>query len=384
MRQYDFDPVICRENTCSIKNDVRDCSDMLCMWVADMDFAVAEPISDAIKTRACHPIYGYSYIPDTLFQSVSAWYLKRQGILYDPTLILPYYSVVSAISLTLLALTKEGDGVTIMAPTYMNFPPAVEGVKRVIHYCPLINNNGIYEVDFVQFEACLAKSKVFLHCSPHNPSGRVWTLSEQVRMAELCEKHHVLVISDEIHSDLIMPGYKHIPFLIAYPKAKEFTVTMLSATKTFNLAHNGMAFIMPITNQRHHQIKSLMDSMHLGSMNIFATTAVNAAYEAGEEWLDQVLAYIYKNYLHIKNTVETHYPKIKILPLEGTYLMWFDCRKLGIPVTELFEKAGHILGEDGILFGPHGKGYYRLNIATSRIIIDEMLHRLDKAYHTHF
>jgi len=127
-----------------------------------------------------------------------------------------------------------------------------------------------------------------------------------------------------------------------------------------------------------------MDSMHLGSMNIFATTAVNAAYEDGEDWLDQVLAYIHKNYLYIKNTIETHYPKIKILPLEGTYLMWFDCRELGVPVTEFFEKSGHILGEDGIMFGPHGQGYYRLNIATSRIIIDEMLKRLNHAYHSHF
>jgi cysteine-S-conjugate beta-lyase len=380
MIKYDLDAVICRENTCSIKNDYRDCAEMLCMWVADMDFAVATPIVDAIHKRANHPIFGYSYIPDQLFTAVSSWYEKRQGYRYDPKRILTYYSVVSAISLVLLSLTDEGDAVTVMAPNYMNFPPAVSGVKRTLLYSTLINQNNHYEIDYADLEVCLSQSKVFLHCSPHNPTGRVWSLEEQLRIAELCEKYHVLVISDEIHSDLIMPGRRHIPFNAVSPKTKDYTVTLLSATKTFNLAHNGVAFIMPGTLKQYELIKQTMDCLHLGAMNIFATTAVQTAYQEGEEWLDQVIPYVHDNYLHVKKFIEEKTPEITVMPMEGTYLMWLDCRKLAVSVVELFEKHGKILGEDGILFGPKGAKYYRLNIATSRIIIDQMLKRLEKAY----
>jgi cystathionine beta-lyase len=380
MTKYDLDAIICRENTCSIKNDYRDCEEMLCMWVADMDFAVAEPIVEAIKKRANHPIFGYSYIPDRLYKAVSSWYDRRQGYCYDPKQILTYYSVVSAISLVLISLTQEEDVVTIMAPTYMNFPPAVNGVNRKIIYSPLINRDNHYEIDFENLEDCLSKSKVFLHCSPHNPAGRVWTEEEQCKIASLCLKYKVLVISDEIHSDLIMPTHKHIPFITVCENAKDFTITLLSATKTFNLAHNGVAFIMP-GNQEHYQtIKKNMDKFHLGSMNIFATTAVLAAYESGEEWLEQVILYVENNYKIAKNFIEEKLSKIKVLPLEGTYLMWLDCRNLGMSVTDFFEKNAKILGEDGILFGQYGAGYYRINIATSRLIIDKMLSRMEKTY----
>jgi len=384
MGKYDLDKVICRENTCSVKNDYRNCEDMICMWVADMDFAVAPPIVEAIKKRADHPIFGYSYIPDRLFKAVSNWYEKRQGVYYDPKKMLTYYSVVSAISLVLLSLTEEGDTVTMMAPTYMNFPPAVNGVKRNIIYNYLIDKDQHFEIDYDDLDRCLSQSKVFLHCSPHNPTGRVWTLEEQRKIAELCEKNHVLVISDEIHSDLIMPGFKHIPFFQVSPKTKDYTVTMISATKTFNLANNGVAFIIPGNELMHESIKKRMECLHLGAMNIFATTAVLAAYESGEDWLDEVIPYVEDNYQMIKNFIDEKIPKIKVTQMEGTYLMWLDCRNLGIPVVDFFETTAKVLGEDGILFGPAGQNYYRLNLASSKLVIEKVLMRLEKAYHQLF
>lgn len=380
MEKFDLDQVICRENTCSVKNDYRNCDEMICMWVADMDFAVAPAIQEAIKKRAEHPIFGYSYVPDRLFNAVSNWYFKRQGIVYNPQKMITYCSVVSAISLTLLTLTNEGDTVTTFAPTYMNFPSAVKSVKRNIIYSNLIDTGEGFSIDYDDLDRCLSQSKVFLHCSPHNPTGRVWTLEEQRKIAELCEKNHVLVISDEIHSDLIMPGYKHIPFMEINPQSKDYTVTMISATKTFNLANNGVAFIVPGNELMFSKIKQYQESLHLNSMNIFASTAVLAAYESGEEWLDEVVNYVDSNYQLIKSFIETKLPRIKVNELQGTYLMWLDCRNLGQPVVDFFESTAKVLGEDGILFGPAGQGYYRLNIASPRLIINEMLSRIESAY----
>ena len=384
MSKFDLNQIICRENTCSIKNDYKNCQEMICMWVADMDFAVAPPIVEAIKKRADHPIFGYSYIPDRLFNAVSNWYHRRQGVYYNPKRMLTYYSVVSAISLVLLSLTEEGDTVTMMAPTYMNFPPAVNGVKRNIIYNRLIDKDNHFEIDYDDLDRCLSQSKVFLHCSPHNPTGRVWTLEEQRKIADLCEKHHVLVISDEIHSDLIMPGFQHIPFFNVKDHVKDYTVTLISATKTFNLANNGVAFIIPGNENMYEIIKKRMDCLHLGAMNIFATTAVLAAYESGEEWLDEVIPYVENNYEMIKNFIEEKMPKIKVTLMEGTYLMWLDCHNLGMPVVDFFETTAKVLGEDGILFGEAGKYYYRLNIASSRLVIEKVLIRLEKAYQSLF
>lgn len=380
MGKFNLDQVICRENTCSVKNDYRNCNEMICMWVADMDFAVAPAIQEAIKKRAEHPIFGYSYVPDRLFSAVSNWYMKRQGIFYDPKKMITYCSVVSAISLTLLALTNEGDTVTTFAPTYMNFPSAVTSVKRNIIYSKLINTENGFIIDFDDLDQCLAKSKVYLHCSPHNPTGRVWTMEEQKNIAELCEKHHVLVISDEIHSDLIMPGFKHIPFMEVNADARNYTVTMISATKTFNIANNGVAFIIPGNDSMYALIKDYQESLHLNSMNIFASTAVLAAFESGEEWLEEVIDYVQSNYLLIKKFIESNLPKIKVAELQGTYLMWLDCRELGQPVVDFFEATAKILGEDGILFGQAGQGYYRLNIASPKSIINEVLKRIENAY----
>jgi cystathionine beta-lyase len=267
-----------------------------------------------------------------------------------------------------------------MSPVYMCFWSSIRETKRNVAVSPLVNDNGTYLIDFASLEECLKKSKILLLCSPHNPSGRVWTAVELKRINSLAKKYHVLVLSDEIHSDLVMPGFNHIPFISLDQETASYTITLLSATKTFNIAQSGMSFITTANQEYLKRIREAMTSFHLGSQNVFATVMVDAAYRYGATWLDQVIPYVYENYQLIKQTLETKMPKIKILPLEGTYLAWLDCREMQKTVVDLFEKEAHILGEDGVLFGAEGAGYYRINIATPRKTIEKMLHRLEKAY----
>jgi len=380
MTHYDFDRPIDRHGTCSIKTDFVPEKDALPLWIADMDFPVADEIVAAIKRRADHPIYGYGYLPGSLFEAFAAWHLARHGVTYDPTKAIPYYSVVSAIRLVLSALTEPGDAVTIMTPAYMNFKPSVEEIGRRLVTSPLIVEDGRYRIDFDDLDGCLARSKVLLACSPHNPVGRVWTKDELVRILALCEKHGAILLSDEIHSDLILPGSVHTPALTLGGKAKDRAVVMLSATKTFNLAQAGMAFMYTEKPIYEAKIRKFMEGLHLGAMNCFAAAAVEAAYRHAGGWLDQVLAYVQDNERIVRARMAATMPKLTVSPLEGTYLLWVDCRRLGSGYRDFFEKEAKVYGDDGALFGTEGEGFYRLNVATPRCVVDEMLLRMERAY----
>ncbi|MFA5007084.1 MAG: PatB family C-S lyase [Candidatus Izemoplasmatales bacterium] len=380
MKRYDFDRPIDRRDTCSIKTDFVPDKDALPLWIADMDFPVADEIVAAIKKRADHPIYGYGYLPDSLFEAFAAWHRARHGVVYDPTKAIPYYSVVSAIRLVLSALTEPGDAVTIMTPAYMNFKPSVEEIGRRLETSPLIVEDGRYRIDFADLDARLSRSKVLLACSPHNPVGRVWTMDELSRILALCEKHGTILLSDEIHSDLILPGSTHTAALTLGEKAKELTVVMLSATKTFNLAQAGMAFIYTENSAYETKIRRFMENLHLGAMNVFAAAAVEAAYRHAGDWLDQVLVYVEGNERVVRARIAATMPKLAPVPLEGTYLLWVDCRRLGSAYRDFFEKEAKVYGDDGALFGTEGEGFYRLNIATPRCVVDEMLARMERAY----
>lgn len=380
MKQYDLDRIIDRENTQSIKFDHEKSQCCLPMWIADMDFAVADEIVEAAKKRAEHPIFGYSYLPDALFDAFIRWHRIRHGIEYRKEDIIPYYSVVAAIDLILNTFTQPGDNITIMSPVYVYFWEALKETQRTALASPLINYDNRYSIDFDNLEACFSRSKVFLMCSPHNPAGRVWTHEELERIAALAERYDVMIIADEIHSDLIMPGYRHIPFSSLGSKTADRTITLLSSTKTFNLAQAGMSFMVTQNRQWASILRGEMCRFHLGAQNVFAAVMVQAAYEHGEDWLNQVLTYINGNYLLIRDVLTQKMPEIKILPLEGTYLIWLDCRNLPACVTDFFENQAHILGEDGSLFGPEGAGYYRINIATPRRNIEKMLAGMEETY----
>ncbi|HAQ56807.1 MAG TPA: aminotransferase [Acholeplasmatales bacterium] len=381
MKQYDFDRLIDRRDTCSIKTDFVPTTDLLPLWIADMDFPVADEIVAAVKRRADHPIFGYGYLPDGLFRAFVEWHRARHGVVYDATKTIPYYSVVSAIRLVLAALTEPGDGVTIMTPAYMNFKPSVVDIDRTLVTSPLINVDGRYEIDFADLDRCLSRSRVLLACSPHNPVGRVWTRGELEHILALCERHDAILISDEIHSDLILPGFAHTPILTFGDIARQRSVVMLSATKTFNLAQTGMAFMYSENPVYEAKIRKMMGSLHLGAVNVFAAVMVQAAYEHGSDWLEQVLSYVHENERIVAERIGRTMPDIRISPLEGTYLLWVDCRRLGIPVSVFFEKEARIYGDDGALFGEGGEGFYRLNIATPRCVVADMLDRMEQAYH---
>ncbi|MDD3126125.1 MAG: PatB family C-S lyase [Candidatus Izemoplasmatales bacterium] len=380
MKRYNFNKIICRKDTNSVKYDLGKGDDCLSMWIADMDFPVADEIVKALKKRVNHPIYGYSYIPDDVFDAFINWQKTRNGIAIKKADIIPYYSVVAGINLLLNIFTEPNDNITIMSPVYNYFWTGIKNAKRNIVASPLINSDGYYLIDFANLDLCLQKSKVLLLCSPHNPVGRVWSEGELKKIAALAEKNHVLVISDEIHSDLIMPGFKHVPFSTVNERIKDSTFTLLSATKTFNIAATGMSFLVSENPEHIKQINEAMCQYHLGAQNVFAPVMVNAAFQHGAAWLDQVIKYIEGNYQLVKTEIEAKMPKISLPPLEGTYLLWLDCRKLKKCVCDFFETEAKVLGEDGSLFGENGAKFYRINIATPRKNIRKMLARLEEAY----
>lgn len=380
MRQYDFDTLIDRRDTNSIKCDFLQEEGMLQLWIADMDFPVCDAIVEAGKRRLDHPLFGYSSVPDSLFEALCAWQKRRHGVCFPLHQIIPYYSVVSAMNLILMTLTKKKDVITIMSPVYMRFPTSVYETGRSLCISPLVEIDGRYTIDFENLETCLKRSRVLLLCNPHNPVGRVFTETELKRIYQLAVKHDILVVSDEIHADVLMSGFQHIPFVTIDPEAEKRTITLVSATKTFNLAQAGMAFIVAHEKSHFDALKHAMASWHLGAQNVLAVHMVEAAYRDGDEWLDQVIAYVEGNYRLLQQAVEQTMPRIRLLPLEGTYLCWFDMRRISISVVDFFESRGRIRGEDGILFGAEGEGFYRLNLATPRSNIEEVIRRMQSVY----
>ncbi len=380
MKPRNLDEVLSRTGTNSIKFDHEMVGDLLPLWVADMDFPVAEEIVEAVIARAKHPIFGYSYLPEELFEAFLLWQRNRHGIDYSRNDVIPYYNVLASISLVLNALTAPGDGITIMTPVYMGFWDVLHAAGRTIVPCPLVNANGRYGIDFTALDECFSRSKAFLMCSPHNPVGRVWTRDELEKIAELANKHHLLVIADEIHSDLVLSPNRHIPYLSLPQADRKNTIVLLSATKTFNIAQSGMSFFIAEEAGLGAKILEEMNRYHVKDQNLFAAVMVRAAYEHGGPWLDRVLEYVKENARLIGETLKAKMPLITMLPLEGTYLIWLDCRNLPLGVVEFFQTRSGILGEDGTLFGPDGAGYYRVNIATPRKNIETMLARMEETY----
>lgn len=379
MKQYDFDTVINRQNTASIKSDYFQ-DDCIPLWVADMDFPVADEIIEAAQKRLTHPLFGYTMMKDSLLEAVIQWFETRHQVSFPKEGIIPYYGVVSAMHLIIQALAKKKDSIAILSPVYMRFPTAVFDTGRSLRQGYWVCRNGKLQIHFESLETAMKESKILFLCNPHNPLGRVLTYAELHRIYQLAEKYQCLVVSDEIHCDLIMPGFKHLPFLNIHPKAKERTITLVSATKTFNLAQAGIAFIV-CTNPDHKQaIEKVMMQYHLGQMNLLAMEMVEAAYRNGHDWLDQVNPYIYQNYLYVKTTIETYMPRIRVHPLEGSYLLWLDARRICEGVQTFFESMGHVRGIDGIQFGEEGEGHYRLNLASPRSVLTQAMKQLIHAY----
>ncbi|WP_018662731.1 MalY/PatB family protein [Heyndrickxia acidiproducens] len=388
MGGFDFDTVIKRENTASVKweqvKQVFGQEDVLPMWVADMDFNPPHQVAEAIRKRLDHEIFGYSFIPDSTGEAIQNWLRSRHGWEINPAWIAYCTGVVPAISTAIQAFTEPGDKVLLQSPVYHPFFHMVEKNGRVVANSPLILEDGRYEIDWEQFEARLKEgAKLYLNCNPHNPGGRVWEKDELVKMADLCAQYGCLFLSDEIHSDLVYKPYVHTPIASLGEKYRDMTITCIAPTKTFNLAGlKASAVIIPNPKLR----KSFQDVQAVNgtaALNTFGIIGMEAAYRYGASWLEELLQYLAENIEVAAHFIKERLPVISDMKTEGTYLMWLDCRGFHLTEEELKErlwKKAKLGVEIGSKFGPGGEGFIRMNIACPRETLMDGLSRLEKAF----
>lgn len=383
--KYDFVSVPDRSKCGSMKwNGHKNASvENVPLSVADMEFPTAPPIVDAIKNLADTTVLGYTQATDAYYDAVCSWMKRRHNFDVQKEWIIQTPGVVDALAVLIDAVTKPGDGVIVITPVYYPFDMAVIAKGRKIIYTTLLNRNGHYEINYADLEAkAKAKStKALLFCNPHNPVGRVWTKEELKKVCDICCDNGVFVIDDEIHHDLIMPGFEHTVMANASPRVLENIAVCTAPSKTFNIAGlQGSNIIIPNAKARAKAIACSMLNMHT-SLNIFAYTACIAAYNECEEWLEELLTVIDGNAKYIEDFMAKNFPEIKASPLEGTYLQWLDMRGLGMTHIEqkkMLEDAGIYL-DNGEVFGESGRGFQRINLACSRTTLEKAMLRFKNA-----
>jgi cysteine-S-conjugate beta-lyase len=393
--KYDFDQIYDRNKTDCLKWDMMEsifgCGDLLPLWVADMDLPVAKPIIDALKKRIEHPFYGYTQPGSSVIKSVVErmkrkfnWDISPEWVVFTP-------GVVPALHVAIRSLTHPGDEVILQEPTYHPFFPVV-----INSGCKIVNNglklvNGRYEMDYDELEEKFhpktrplnvpGRIKTIIFCNPHNPVGRLWKRDEIIRMGEIIINNGAVVISDEIHCEILFKGNKHTPFASISKKFEQNCIVCMSPSKTFNLAGLEVSSII-IPNKKIRENFINTRSGIVPNPNLFGYTALEAAYRYGDEWLEQVLDYLQENLNYLKNYFLKNIPRIKVIDPEGTYLIWLDCRDLGMDnnVLRSFMRKNAKVGlEDGFIFGESGSGFMRMNIACPRYILSEALKRIEKA-----
>ena len=384
--QYNFDQIVDRSSNRSAKYDEREkkfgTEDVIPLWIADMDFKTAQPIIDALTARAQEGIWGYTARPDSYFQAIRDWQSRRNGWSPDTNLMSFCLGVVQTLSAMVQLYTPQGGNVLIQTPVYGEFYDMTEFAGRTVIENQMAEQNGKWTVDWEDFEAKLQIADLFLLCNPHNPLGIVWTESDLRRMMELCLKYHVLVVSDEIHSDLIFHGKKHIPTATLSPEIAANVVTGISGTKTFNLAGLQASTVVFPNAHMKETFDQFWMNMDIHRNNAFSLTAMEAAFREGEEWLEQLLPYLSENFDFVVDYCQRRIPKIKTYAPDATYLMWLDCRDLDLSNQELhdfmIQKAGLGLN-DGYAFGRSLSGYMRLNAACPRSVLEQALQQLEAA-----
>jgi len=385
--KYNFDNVFDRSTNFSAKYDELGkkfgASDLLPLWVADMDFKTADPIVEAIRQRVEQGIYGYTSRPDSYYEAAQQWLERRHGWKPDTKLMTHSPGVVPSLSFIIEHFTEPSDKIIIQPPVYYPFFDVVRNHGRKLVLNPLKMNNGKYEIDFDHLEQLAADgAKMLILCSPHNPIGRVWTKEELVRLGEICIAHGVRVIADEIHSDLVFGSNRHIPFASISESFRQNSITCIAPSKTFNLAGLQASLIIFPTEKEKEAFEEILGCLDIKRNNCFSLVATEAAYRHGDEWLDQLKQYIEDNFTFIQDYCRQHIPCLHPNRPEGTYLVWIDCRELGFDKDELhqfmIEKAKIAL-DDGFWFGDEYGGFMRLNAACPRSILAEALDRWKKA-----
>ena len=377
--KYDFDKTIDRRATNSYKWDSAP-EGVLPMWVADMDFRTAPAIIDALQKRVAHGIFGYTRVPDAYYDAVTSWFSRRHGWDIDREWIIYTSGVVPAVSAVIKALTVPGDKVIVQTPVYNCFFSSIRNNGCEIVSNPLRRTADTYEMDFDALERCAAdpRAKVMLLCNPHNPAGRVWTPDELTRLGNICLRNGVTVVADEIHCELVYQGLKYTPFASLSDAFLHRSVTCVSPSKAFNIAGLQIANIVAFDNDLRSRIDKAININEVCDVNPFGVAATIAAYNEGEEWLNQLVDYLHGNYEAMAEFCRRELPEFPITRLEGTYLVWMDCSSLGMPSDAL----EHALLDDarlwlnaGTMYGAEGEGYMRWNIACPRSVMLDGLNR---------
>ena len=386
--KYNFDEIITRRNTNSVKWDEAAQDDIIPLWVADMDFRVLPQITEALRQRVDHGVFGYTHVPDSYYESVIRWFEDRHGLQgVKPSDIIYTSGVVPAISAIVRGLTLPGDKVLVQTPVYNCFFSSIRNQGCMVEENHLVYKNNTYVVDWDDFERKCADSRVriFLLCNPHNPAGRVWKKEELLRMGEICQKHDVFVISDEIHCELVMPGNDYTPFASLSDDFLKNSATCVAPTKAFNIAGLQIANIIVKDRNKRERIDRAINIHEVCDVNPFGVIATEAAYtEEGAEWLRQLNTYLFANYRFLCDFFSKHFPSLEVVKLEGTYLVWVDCSSLGKSSTEIVNNLYRhgVWMNDGAMYGENQRAFIRSNIACPRKILEEGLLRMEKALHS--
>jgi cysteine-S-conjugate beta-lyase len=379
--------VLDRLGTDSMKWDMTEARfgarDVIPLWVADMDIKAPRPVIDVLKEKAEHGVFGYSAPSSKVDEAICDWLKKRYDWEVNSETFIYTSGIVPTISHMIQAFTEPGDEVIIQTPVYYPFYDVVEKNNRVILKNPLKRNDHHYEMDLAQLESLITdKTKILLLSHPHNPVGRVWRRYELEKLAKLCQKHDLLVISDEIHADLLFDGQTHIPIASINEDMAMRTLTCLAPSKTFNLAGIQASYAVVLDPKKRLKLKQFIQST-FSSINIFAQAATEAAYRYGEGWLKELMIYIQDNYQFVEDYLGEHMPKIKPIKPEGTYLLWLDCEQLDMPAKERnqwFLHEAKVAFNHGPIFGGEGEHFERMNLACSRDTLAKALDRMKQAY----
>lgn len=382
MGKYNFDEFVNRRGTNSVKWDEEKEDGIIPLWVADMDFLAAPAIRRAVEERAKHGVFGYAIVGDSYYAAITNWFKRRHNWAIERDWIIYTTGVIPAISATIHALAMPGEKVLIQTPVYNCFYSCIRNQGLRVLESPLKREGNTYVVDWDDFEAKCAdkKTTLFLLCNPHNPAGRVWTKDELARMNEICMRHDVKVISDEIHCELIMPGYVFTPFATVNADCQRNSVVFNSPTKNFNIAGLQIANIICADKEWYRRIDRAINIFEVCDVNPFGPLALEAAYNESEDWIDELMPYIADNYALLKDTFAKEVPNYEVLKLEGTYLAWVDIRKSGLTANALTEKLlreGKVQVNSGVIYSKNdGEGYIRINLACPRATLQEGLKRI--------
>jgi cystathionine beta-lyase len=377
--EYYFDKKVERRNTDSLKWDVAEGE--LPMWVADMDFETAPEIISAIQKRTCQGVFGYSIVPDEWYQAITDWWKRRHHFQMEKEWLIFCTGVVPAISSIVRKMTTVGENVLIQTPVYNIFFNSIVNNGRKVLESPLKYGKEGYSIDFSDLEEKLAEPQttMMILCNPHNPVGKIWDRETLKKIGDLCLKHHVLVVSDEIHCDLTAPGSEYVPFASVSESCRENSITCIAPTKTFNLAGLQTAAVLVPNENLRHKVNRSLNTDEVAEPNSFAITAAVAAFREGETWLNELRKYLHENKETVKTYLARELPNITLIPSEATYLLWLDCRNLGGSSAELaafIRKETGLYLSEGSLYGKAGEGFLRMNIACPRNMVKEGLVRL--------